>query len=150
MCCRPAPWPSLAAEHPSGHWDARRFRPNILFDDGGVAGAHGEDGWIGSDLLVAGKIRVFIVAPTPRCPMPTLEQADLGRDLEILRTIARVNRRPLGEFGRFACVGAFAEMVTAGVVGIGDEVAVVPSTAETSVLAETMAGIAASMRGGGG
>ncbi|MGH8998310.1 MAG: MOSC domain-containing protein [Acidimicrobiia bacterium] len=137
---------TLAAEHPEGRWDDRRFRPNILFDDGDRPGAYGEDGWIGCDLQIGEQARVHIVAPTPRCVMPTLEQGDLGHDHEILRTVARVNRRQLGELGSFACAGAYAEVVTPGVVRTGDPVTVTSSVVQHSALADAMEMIGAGMR----
>jgi uncharacterized protein YcbX len=136
---------TLAAEHPGGEWDARRFRPNILFDDGNEPGANGEDGWIGRDLQIGAGPRINIVASTPRCVMTTLGQADLPRDPEVLRTMARANRRPLGEFGLFAAAGAYAEVVSSGTVRVGDTVAVEPSTASGGPLANVMQALAAAL-----
>lgn len=136
---------TLTAEHPDGDWDVRRFRPNILFDDGGEAGAFGEDAWFGSDLLIGDTARIHIVAPTPRCIMPTLAQGDLPRDEGILRTTARANIRELGPLGKFACAGAYAEVVTPGVVRTGDEVRVVETAATESPLGDAVAMISAGM-----
>ncbi len=141
-----SPLATLAAEHPGGHWDVRRFRPNILFDDGNQAGGNGEDRWIGHDLQTSGGARIHIVASTPRCIMTTLGQADLPRDPEVLRTMARANRRPLGEFGLFAAAGAYAEVVTPGTVRVGDPVAVEPSTATDGPLANVMMAMASALR----
>lgn len=139
---------ALAAEHPDGDWDERRFRANIVFDDEGEHGdGYVEDGWIGSDLMIGEQARVHVVAPTPRCVMPTLEQPGLAHDHEILRTVARVNRRSLGELGKFACAGVYAEVVTPGVVRTGDRVSVVESAAESSPLGDAVAMISAGMRG---
>ena len=137
---------TLAAEHPAGEWDVRRFRPNILFDDGTQPGVIGEDAWIGQDLQIGAGARVNIVASTPRCIMPTLSQGDLARDPEILRTMARANRRPLGEFGLFAAAGAYAEVVTPGTVRVGDEVTVEPSTASGGPLANVMTAMASALQ----
>ena len=136
---------TLTAEHPGGQWDARRFRPNILFDDGNQAGANGEDSWIGQDLQIRGGPRIHIVAATPRCIMTTLGQADLPRDPEVLRTMARANRRPLGEFGLFAAAGAYAEVVAPGTVRVGDSVVVEPSTATDGPLANVMMAMASAL-----
>src|SRR5688572_20619563 len=62
--------------------------------------------------------RIHIVASTLRCIMTTLGQADLTRDPEVLRTMARSNRRPFGEFGLFPTAGAYAEVVTPGAVRV--------------------------------
>ncbi|HYH51802.1 MAG TPA: MOSC domain-containing protein [Acidimicrobiia bacterium] len=136
---------TLSAEHPGGQWDVRRFRPNILFDDGSRAGVNGEDEWIGQDLQLGDGARIHIVASTPRCIMTTLGQADLPRDPEVLRTMARANRRPLGPFGLFAAAGAYAEVVTPGAVRVGDPVAVESSTAPDGPLAHVMAAMAAAL-----
>jgi hypothetical protein len=139
---------ALAAQHPGGQWDARRFRPNILFDDGdrAPAGVNGEDNWIGQDLQIGDGPRIHIVASTLRCIMPTLGQADLSRDPEVLRTMARTNRRPFGEFGLFPAAGAYAEVVSPGTVRVGDTVTVEPSTAADGPLAHVMTAMAAALR----
>lgn len=130
---------TLGAEYPEGDWDVRRFRPNILFDDGDEAGAYGEDEWVGSDLLIGGRTRIHIVAPTVRCIMPTLAQPGLERDHGILRTMAKANVRELGPLGKFACAGAYAEVVTPGPVRVGDTVDVVETEATGSPLGDAVA-----------
>lgn len=137
---------TLGAKYPDGQWDARRFRPNILFDDGSAPGANGEDAWIDQDLQIGAGARVHIVASTPRCIMPTLGQAELPRDPEILRTMARDNRRPLGQFGLFAAAGAYAEVVTPGTVRVGDAVSVEPSAATDGPLAQVMTAMASALQ----
>jgi uncharacterized protein YcbX len=139
---------TLAAEHPGGQWDVRRFRPNILFDDGhqaGAGGANGEDGWIGQDLQIGDGPRLHVVAATLRCIMPTLGQADLDRDPEVLRTMARANRRPFGGMGLFPAAGVYAEVITPGPVRVGDTVAVGPSTAPDGPLAHVMTAMTAAV-----
>lgn len=112
----------LAAEHPTGDWDPRRLRPNILIDDGGELGM--EEDWLGCDLHIGAEVVVHVVSPVPRCVMTTLAQAGLPKDLDVLKTIARVGRRQVGSLGQFACAGSYAEVVRPGVVRIGDSVAV--------------------------
>jgi hypothetical protein len=140
---------ALAAAHPDGDWDVRRFRPNVVFQDEGTGepGVYAEDEWVGSDLQIGESARVHIVAPTPRCIMPTLAQGELARDHDILRTVARVNRRSLGELGRFACAGAYAEVVAPGVVRTGDPVVVVPSAATGSPLVDAVQMLGAALQG---
>ena len=133
---------TLAAEHPEGQWDIRRFRPNILLDDGAGEGAtggpYGETAWYGADLLIGDTARIHVLAPTPRCVMTTLHQRDLPKDAAILRTIAQANQQALGPLGNFACAGAYAEVVTPGVVRVGDPVQVLPTIATESALADAM------------
>ncbi|HEX4110732.1 MAG TPA: MOSC domain-containing protein [Solirubrobacteraceae bacterium] len=139
---------ALAREHPAGDWDVRRFRPNILFAAEARGGGCVEDEWIGRDLQIGKQAQVHIVAPTPRCVMTTLPQGELGRDPGILRTVARANRRSLGPLGQFACAGAYAEVVTPGVVRTGDPVTVTDSIAQHSALGDAVEMILAGMRGG--
>jgi uncharacterized protein YcbX len=98
------------------------------------------------DLQIGDGARIHIAASTPRCIMPTLGQDDLERDPEILRTMARANRRPLGEFGLFAAAGAYAEVVTPGTVRVGDEVAVEPTRATGGLLANVMTAMASALQ----
>ena len=143
---------AMAGEHPGGVWDERRFRANLVIEDDSPAGELAEDVWCGSDLLIGDEVRIHVVAPTPRCVMTTLAQghgADaLAADRDILRTVARANNRALGELGRFACAGAYAEVVTPGVVRVGDPVRVVPRASDTSPLAEAIAMLSKGLSGG--
>lgn len=54
--------------------------------------------------------------------MTTLPQRDLARDREILRTVARHNRREFAGFGQWACLGVYARVVTRGEIAVGDGV----------------------------
>lgn len=134
---------AMANEHPDGAWDERRFRPNLLIDDDSPAGELAEDAWLGSELLIGDQVRIHVVAPTPRCVMTTLAQGQgadaLAHDSGILRTVARANNRTLGELGRFACAGAYAEVVTPGVIRVGDPVRVVERSTDVSPMGEAIA-----------
>lgn len=143
---------SLGGEHPDGIWDDRRFRPNIVFDDGPApagrpADRFTEDEWMGVDLVIGDRARVHVVAPTLRCPMPSLPQgADLPRDADILRTLNRLGRRQLGELGTFPCLGAYAEVVVPGTIRAGDRVEITETAATESALAAAVEMIGAGMR----
>lgn len=135
---------SLAREYPDGSWDERRFRPNIVFNDGASdrpSGSFAEDEWMGTDLRIGDSVRIHIVAPTLRCPMPSVAQEGLDRDAEILRTLNRVARRDLPPLGNFPCLGAYAEVVTPGVVRVGDRVEITETEATGSALAGALAAI---------
>ena len=110
----------LATEYPTGDWDPRRLRPNMLIEDGDEP--EDANGWLGCDLHLGADAVVHVVGPTPRCVMTTLAQGELPRDREILRTLARVGRREIGMLGQFACAGSYAEVVQPGVVRSGDPV----------------------------
>jgi uncharacterized protein len=69
--------------------DPRRFRPNILVEtEPGVEGFM-EDDWVEGTLEVGESVRIMQMRPTLRCVMTTHHQADLVRDLRILRTAAQ-------------------------------------------------------------
>ncbi|MFS0897942.1 MOSC domain-containing protein [Mycolicibacterium litorale] len=116
----------LAAHHPSGRWEARRFRPNIVIDDGeddGVA----EDRWLGCDLQIGDAV-LHVAMPTPRCVMTTRAQHEvLPRDQKIMRTMTNVRMRDVPVFGERPSVGVYADVVQPGVVHLGDRVTVEPA-----------------------
>jgi uncharacterized protein YcbX len=106
--------------HPAGDWDPRRFRPNFLIDVEGDDFA--ENDWNGRRLTV-GEVVLEVTFPIPRCVMTTLAQEELPADREVLRTLARHNRVEMEGVGRFTCLGAYATVVEAGHVAVGDSVA---------------------------
>jgi uncharacterized protein YcbX len=96
--------------------DPRRFRPNILVEtDSGIEGFM-EDDWLAGTLEVGESVRVVQMRPTLRCVMTTHSQADLARDLRILRTAAQHHHDH---------VGVWAAIGTAGIVRVGDPVVLV-------------------------
>jgi len=110
---------AAARAYPSGRWDPRRFRSNLLVEidgDGFI-----ENDWVGRRLAVGGVV-LEVVAPTPRCIMTTLAQQDLPADPDILRSVARHNRVELKGSGRFACLGVYASVSTPGRVAVDDPV----------------------------
>ena len=106
--------------YPTGRWDSRRFRANLIVDvdaDGFV-----ENHWSGRQLTI-GDIVLQVLSPTPRCVMTTLAQEDLPADPGILRTVARHNRLEIAAAGgAFACLGTYAQVVQAGRVTVGSSV----------------------------
>jgi uncharacterized protein YcbX len=111
---------AMAAQHPTGDWSAARFRPNLLLDVEGDELV--ENTWVGRRLTI-GELVIEVTSLSPRCVMTTLAQPGLPRDREILRTVARHNRQPFAGYGTFACLGAYASVVTPGRVAVGDPVA---------------------------
>lgn len=96
--------------------DARRFRPNMVVET--VPGGEGfmEDDWLEGTLAVGESVRLVQLRPTLRCVMTTHRQADLGRDLRILRTAAQHHHDH---------VGVWASIGATGTVRIGDPVVLV-------------------------
>jgi uncharacterized protein YcbX len=84
---------AIRTEHPEGQFEVERFRPNLIVDAEGEGFV--EERWIGATLSI-GTATFEVVKPTSRCVMTTRPQGGLPRDLEILRTINRVNDGNLG------------------------------------------------------
>jgi uncharacterized protein YcbX len=106
---------ALRAAHPSGRWEVRRFRPNIVVSTDVGAGAFPEAAWVGRTLVI-GEVRFSVVAECPRCVMTTLAQSDLPHDPLVLRTAARENG---------AHVGVYAMVESGGQVRRGDPVTLI-------------------------
>lgn len=74
---------SLLSRVTIGAWDARRFRANLLLDDGVETALDGRAASVGTAVLDAGR-------PLSRCVMTTRPQpGGIQRDLDVLRTIHR-------------------------------------------------------------
>ncbi len=93
-----------------GDWDPRRFRANVLVDEGD------EQDLLGATVEL-GQVVVRVAAPIGRCVMTTRPQpGGIERDLDVLRTI---NRERAG----ILAVGA--QVLRPGRVQVGDELIVV-------------------------
>ena len=98
--------------YPRGRFEVRRFRPNMVVESTGT-GDFVENAWVGRVLAIGDAVRLEITGPCPRCVMTTLSQADLPRDLGILRSAAQHNG---------ANVGVYASVLQGGMVRRGDPV----------------------------
>ncbi len=98
---------SLVSRDTIGEWDRRRFRANVLLEDGS-----GEDALVGSSVALGSAV-LDVVKRLERCVMITRAQAGgIERDLSVLRTVARE---------RDACLAVGALVVRPGDVRVGDE-----------------------------
>ncbi len=113
---------SLAAAYPSGAFDPKRFRPNVLIDPGADTVGFVENDWVNRTLRVGPDVEFGIVMSAPRCVMTTLAQGELPADKAILQTIARENRFDIRGLGPSSCVGVYGIVSAGGVVSRGDEV----------------------------
>jgi uncharacterized protein YcbX len=104
----------LRALYPDGRFEPRRFRPNLIIDTSPQSG-FAENQWTGKTLSIGPEVKIKITGPCPRCVMTTLPQGDLPKDPGILRTAAKYNG---------VHVGAYASVVQAGAVRIGDSVSI--------------------------
>ncbi len=102
-----------SAAHPQGNWTADRFRPSILVD--ATEDDFVENDWVGKTVRV-GEVELDVILPTVRCVMTTRAQPprDIERDLDVFKTINRVNQQNLG---------VYANVTQPGTVRLGDPVA---------------------------
>jgi hypothetical protein len=99
----------LSRERPELKWDVRRFRPNIVVDDG-----EGELDTSPQRIIHVGEVVIEITKPCSRCVMTTRPQpGGLDRQLDVLRHVSRHHD---------GNVGTRATVVHPGVVREGDEV----------------------------
>lgn len=101
-----------AVHQPSGDWEPRRFRPNLLVDVEGDAWV--EDAWLGRALRVGSAV-LIPVEGCIRCTMVTREQPGLQADRDVFRTLARHHG------ARF---GVWCDVTTPGRVAAGHVVSV--------------------------
>jgi uncharacterized protein YcbX len=113
----------LRALAPESDWDPRRFRANVLLDDGARPGAFAEDGLLGRTLRADGGPALRVAIPTPRCVVPTRAADELPADPNVLRAAVAHHRVEIAGYGRFACVGAYAEVAAPGRLAVGDRLA---------------------------
>jgi len=97
--------------YPEGHFEVRRFRPNIVIESSSMEKDFIENSWVGKKLTVGEEIVLRVIAPCTRCVMITLPQGDLPNDLGILRTVAKYNQ---------VHAGVYASVEQGGIVRRGD------------------------------
>jgi uncharacterized protein len=77
--------------YPGGDFDVRRFRPNLVITVHIPGEGFVENTWPGKTLLIAPELILRAIDPSPRCVITILPQADLPRDIGILKTVAQHN-----------------------------------------------------------
>jgi hypothetical protein len=107
---------------PRSRFDPRRFRMNVIVDTDEPG--FPENDWVGREVSLGDHVRLRVAMPDSRCVMTTLAQDELPNDPEILRTLVRHNRIPVGEAGSSPCAGVYAEVGTPGTLRTGDGVTV--------------------------
>jgi len=113
----------LARRSGAGSVDARRFRMLITFS--GLS-AHAEDRWQGQTIEI-GEALIRVGGPVPRCAATTRHPDHGARDLPAVRMIKSYRGVQANEFGRGINFGVYAEVVTEGVVRVGDPLHVRPA-----------------------
>jgi len=107
---------------PDFTWDARRFRPNVVLDDGQQPGAFTEDDLLGRPLSAPSGLELAVGVPTPRCVVPTRAHEELPADKRVLGLLDRHHRLSLEPLGDTGCAGAYAEITRSGRLCVGDPV----------------------------
>jgi len=98
--------------YPKGHFEVRRFRPNIVVQPSLAENNFVENDWIGQTLAIGDKVRLSVTGPCGRCVMTTLAQGDLPKESGILRTAVQHNQ---------GHVGVYATVVRGGTIRRGDQ-----------------------------
>ncbi len=99
--------------YPQGHFEVRRFRPNIVVQLASREKGFAENAWVGHTLAIGTAVRLHITGLCGRCVMTTLAQGDLPKDPGILRTAAQHNG---------VNVGVYSAVVRGGTIRRGDAV----------------------------
>ena len=104
--------------YPTGDWNVRRFRPNLLVDVDTFAdaGTWLEDSWCASTVHI-GSASVMPRQGCVRCTMVTRAQPALERDLDIYKALARHHG---GTFG------VWTQVTAPGDIHVNDSVTVAP------------------------
>ncbi|MFD8783454.1 MOSC domain-containing protein [Kitasatospora sp. NPDC059599] len=103
--------------------EAERYRPNLVIRTEGEGFV--ENAWVGRELAIGPTLRLRVVAPTPRCAVPTLRHGPLPRRPDALRIPAERNRVvPLEGMPALPCAGVYAQVLAAGRIRTGDELRV--------------------------
>ncbi|EFG79099.1 MOSC domain protein [Mycobacterium parascrofulaceum ATCC BAA-614] len=103
--------------------EALRYRPNVVITTPPDYRPYAENDWVGRDIAI-GAARVRALTATSRCVVPTLEHGPLPRAPQALRTPAAENRWDTGGHGAQPCAGAYLAALAAGVIRVGDRVAI--------------------------
>ncbi|MEY2420322.1 MAG: uncharacterized protein QOI95_389 [Acidimicrobiaceae bacterium] len=111
---------ALSGLQPGSRFSSPRFRPNVVID--GPPGGFVENDWVGATVRLGEDASLSVMMPTMRCVMTTLAQGDLPDDRAILRAATEHNRVEISGLGSWACVGAYASVVTPGRICIGDAI----------------------------
>lgn len=105
--------------------EALRYRPNVVIATPPDYPPYTENDWVGSDVAI-GEARLRGLTATSRCVVPTLEHGPLPRAPQALRIPAAENRLNTGGHGAQPCAGTYLEVLTRGVIRVGDSVTIGP------------------------
>jgi hypothetical protein len=103
------------------HIDSRRFRMLIEFE---TEEPHVEDTWQGRGLLL-GSAELAVGGGVPRCAAVTRHPDNGTRDVPVVKLIKRYRGLTDGEHGPGVRFGVYADVVSEGIVRVGDAVTLV-------------------------
>ncbi len=107
--------------YPTGRFEARRFRPNLVVEPASDEKDFVENAWVGRTLTIGDEVRLSVLIPCPRCVMTTLRQGDLPSDPGILRAAAQHNKVMIAPLGQaMPSVGVYATVLRGGLLRRGD------------------------------
>jgi hypothetical protein len=111
----------IAELSPRGAIELERYRPNLVIRTPGSGFV--ENDWQGREIRIGARLRLKVIAATPRCAVPTLEHGERPRDVAALRTLAAHNRIPaMPDLPAEPCAGVYAQILTPGRIMPGDKV----------------------------
>lgn len=96
-----------------GNFNINRFRPNIIIQLDSKEKGFIENNWVGKKVYIGEEVILKIKQSTSRCVMTTLEQENLPKDINILKTIKKSND------GK---VGIYADVINTGIIKIDDSI----------------------------
>lgn len=91
--------------NPSGNFDRRRFRPNLVIETDASIDGLAEQSWVGKKIVI-GDLAIDCAGATPRCGAVTRAQPSFAADTSILRTIVKEADQNVGVYGLIAKSGA--------------------------------------------
>jgi uncharacterized protein len=114
---------AISSFAPGASISAERYRPNLVVETASSM-AFAENKWVGRRMLLGQSVRLEIIAPTPRCAVPMLSHGALPASPAAVGAVNKLNRVefPLLGPGQFPCLGAYATVLSSGVVQRGDPV----------------------------
>ncbi|MGI9212243.1 MAG: MOSC domain-containing protein [Methylococcaceae bacterium] len=115
---------ALQALYPQSRFETRRFRPNLVIATDARQTGFVENDWVGKTLHLGDEVVLHVTDPCPRCVMPTLAQADLPRDPDIMRAILHNKVHVPFLNTALPSVGIYARVIQAGTVTRGASVRV--------------------------
>jgi uncharacterized protein YcbX len=109
---------------PEASISAERYRPNLVIETTSSSMAFAENQWVGRRILIGRSVKLDIIAPTPRCAVPMLSHGALPASPAAVGAVNKLNKVefPLLGSGQFPCLGAYATVLSSGVIQRGDSV----------------------------